>query len=72
MTELEKNYLIKQRVESDIRKYGSVSKAIKVLKKELGEMESLWSKYSSDCLGHGITCAKLKIRWLEHMEVQSD
>ena len=64
-TKQEENYLVKQRVETDVKKHGSVHKAIQYLKIELEEMELLWSKYSSDCLGHGITCTRLKISWLE-------
>jgi len=62
---LEENYLVKERAEKDVTQYGSVEKAIKYLKAELEEMESLWGMYSSDCLGHGITCTRLKITWLE-------
>lgn len=65
MTEQEKNYKVKERAETNVKEHGSVQKAIQYLKSELEEMESLWSKYSSDCLGHGITCTRLKIRWLE-------
>jgi hypothetical protein len=65
LTEQEEIYLVKQRVEADVKEHGSVQKAIQYLKTELEEMESLWGKYSSDCLGHGITCTRLKISWLE-------
>lgn len=65
MTKQEENYLVKQRAENDVKEHGSVQKAIEFLKKELEEMEVLWSKYSSECLGHGITCTRLKISWLE-------
>lgn len=61
----DKNYSIRERVQEDIKKYGSAHETMKQLKKELEEMESLWNKYSSDCLGHGITCTRLKISWLE-------
>jgi hypothetical protein len=65
MTKLEEKYLVKQRAESDVKEHGSVQKAIQFLKIELEEMEALWGKYSSECLGHGITCTQLKISWLE-------
>lgn len=64
-TREEKNYLIKQRAEADVKEHGSVQKAIEYLRAELEEMEGLWGRFSSDCLGHGITCARLKISWLE-------
>jgi hypothetical protein len=65
MTKQEENYLVKERAETDVKEQGSVEKAIQYLKNELEEMEALWDKYSSDCLGHGITCTRLKISWLE-------
>ena len=65
MTKQEENYLVKERAETDVKEQGSVQKAIQYLKTELEEMEALWGKYSSDCLGHGITCTRLKISWLE-------
>lgn len=65
MTKQEKKYLIKERAETDVKEHGSVQKAIQYLKTELEEMEALWGKYSSECLGHGITCTRLKISWLE-------
>lgn len=61
----EERYLVKQSVETNVKESGSVQKAIQHLKKELEEMEALWGKYSSECLGHGITCIRLKISWLE-------
>ena len=65
MNREEKRYLVKERAENDVKEHGSIQKAIKYLKTELEEMEALWSIYSSDCLGHGITCTRLKISWLE-------
>ena len=65
MNREEKRYLVKQRAENDVKEHGSVKKAIQHLKRELEEMEALWSRFSSDCLGHGITCTRLKISWLE-------
>jgi len=69
MTKQEASYLIKERAESDIKEHGSIQKAIQCLKNELEEMNALWSKYSCECLGHGITCTLLKISWLERMQL---
>jgi hypothetical protein len=66
MTKQEENYSVKDRAENAVKKYGSAKKAINHLKAELNEFEALWSKYSSDCLGHGITCNRLLISFLEH------
>lgn len=66
-TESEKNYLIEQRVENTTKEHGSIKSALNYHKKELEEMEGLWSKYSSDCLGHGITCTRLIVRRLEEL-----
>lgn len=56
---MENNYRIEQRAQEHIALYGSVEKAIEHCEKELEEFENAWSKYSSDCLGHGITCNRL-------------
>jgi hypothetical protein len=66
MKSMEERYLIKERAEADVGTYGSVEKAIQSLESELEEMESLWGMYSSECLGHGITCTSLKISWLKN------
>lgn len=68
MTKQEEYYLVKERAEADVRKHGSVENAIIYLKTRLEEMEDFWSKYSCDCLGHGIICTRLKISWLEHIK----
>jgi hypothetical protein len=59
---IEKN-IIKIKVKN-LSQNAQHQKAIQYLKTELEEMEALWGKYSSDCLGHGITCTRLKISWL--------
>jgi hypothetical protein len=64
MTQQEEKYRIKERCESDVKKYGSIENAIKSISEELEKMESSWSKFSSDCMGHGITCNRLKLRYL--------
>lgn len=65
MTTLEERYLVKERAENEIKEHNSAKKAIKFLELELEKMESLWGKYSSECLGHGITCTRLKIDWIK-------
>ena len=67
MIKQEENFLVKERAENDVKQHGSVQKAIEYLKLELNEFESLWSIYSCDCLGQGITCTQLKISWLERV-----
>jgi len=65
MNQLEENYKVKERAEKAVETHGSIEKAISYLKAELKGFEDMWSSYSSDCLGHGITCNKLLISWLE-------
>lgn len=64
-TQLEKRYLITERAAKEVENHGSVEKAVRYLKSELKEYEALWSEYSSDCLGHGITCTRLLIERLQ-------
>ena len=64
MTQQEKRYVVHERSEADVKQHGSVKKAILFLKSELNELEALWGKYSSECLGHGIICTRLKINFL--------
>ena len=63
MTQEEK-YHIKERCKNDIKEYGSIGRAIKGISEELEILESSWGKFPSDCLGYGITCSRLKIRYL--------
>ena len=72
MTELEKKYKVKERAEDAVHEHGSVEKAIKHLKTELKEWEDMWSEYSCECLGHGITCNGLLIDWLERGLIQKN
>jgi len=65
MNNLEINYKIKKRAELIVKEKGSINNDIKHIKTELSEFESMWSKYSCDCLGHGITCDRLLINYLE-------
>jgi len=67
-SDLEKNYLIEERVQSQIEKHGSVEKALTHCKSELEEYEKSWSQYSCDCLGHAITCKTLLISRLEELK----
>jgi len=68
MTTLQTNYKIKERAEEAIKEHGSIDNAIKKLKQELHAFEDAWSKYSSDCLGHGITCNRLLGRYLTELK----
>lgn len=65
MTEYEKNYKVEERAETAVKVHCSTEKAITYLKAELAGFEDSWGSYSSDCLGHGITCNRLLISWLE-------
>ena len=65
MNRTEENYKVAERAEDAIKKHGTIEKAIDYLKSELNEFENSWSSFSSDCLGHGITCNRLLISWLE-------
>jgi hypothetical protein len=68
---IEQKYNVRERAENDIKEHGSIAKAIQYLNEKLEEMESLWGKYSCDCLGHGITCTRLKISFLEQNQLNS-
>lgn len=68
MTPTEINYRIKERAEEAIKEHGSIDKAIIKLKQELHAFEEMWSEFSSDCLGHGITCNRLLIRYLTELK----
>lgn len=68
LSALEEKYRVTERAYADIKKYGSIDRAIEFLKKELGQFESLWSAFSCDSLGHGIKCIKLKIGFLERLK----
>jgi hypothetical protein len=65
---VEKNYKVKERAEAAVVNHGSIEKAIRYLTAELKECEDLWSSYSSDCLGHAITCNRLLIDWLQRTQ----
>lgn len=66
MTDLEKRYIIDVRADIAILEHGSIENAISFLNSELEEYENLWSKYSCECLNHGITCDRLLINWLNN------
>ena len=61
----EKNYRIPERADEAVQKHGSIDKALTFLKAELDGWEDAWGMYSSECLGHGITCNRLLVNWLE-------
>ena len=61
----EQNYKVAERAENAIKQHGTIEKAIDYLKAELNDFENAWGSFSSDCLGHGITCNRLLISWLE-------
>lgn len=63
--QLEKRYLIEQRVQERIKKHGSIEKAIAYCKNRLYECEAIWSFCSYDCVGYGITANRLLIYRLE-------
>ena len=65
MNRVEQNYKVAERAEDAIKKHGTIEKAITYLKSELKGYEDSWGSFSSDCLGHGITCNRLLISWLE-------
>lgn len=65
MSIVEQSYNIEERAERVIREYGTSEKALSHLKIELECYEDSWSMYSSQCLGHAITCNRLLIRWIE-------
>jgi hypothetical protein len=67
MNATERNYLVEERVEKDIKEHG-IEKLINFYESELKEMEDLWGMYSSDCLGHGITCTRLKLLWAKRLK----
>jgi len=63
---LEENYKIEERSKIAITKHGSIDKAIRYLQSELNSFNDMWSKYSCECLGHGITCNQLLLTNLEN------
>ena len=65
MTLTEQNYKVAERAENAIKQHGTIEKAIDYLKAELNGFENAWGRFSSECLGHGITCNRLLIYWLE-------
>lgn len=65
---IQENYKVKERAEAYVKKYGSIPKAIDFLKREHAGFQSIWGEYSSDCLGHGITCTRLMIEYLQEIQ----
>lgn len=71
-TVVEINYKIRERSNLLIEKHGSIDNCISVLEEQLNEFEDSWSLYSSECLGHGITCTRLLINWLNRMKDEKE
>jgi hypothetical protein len=67
ISDLEKRYKIKERAEDVVKQHGSIENSLAYLKSELSDFENMWSKYSSEGLGHGISCNMLLIGWLERI-----
>lgn len=67
-SEYELNYKIPERIESDIKEHGGIYNAIKFLEADLNAMQDMWSSFSCDSLGMGITCTRLKINRLKTMQ----
>jgi len=65
MNILEAEYNIKERCEESIKEHGTPEAALEYLQHELNDIENMWSKYSSDSLGYGITCSGLMITWID-------
>jgi tRNA(Phe) wybutosine-synthesizing methylase Tyw3 len=65
---LEENYKVEERSNDAIKKHGTIDKAIAYLQAELNSFEDMWSEYSCDCLGMGITCNQLIINNLKHKQ----
>jgi hypothetical protein len=63
---LEENYKIEERSQIVIAEHGNIDKAIRYLQAELNSFNDMWSEYSCDCLGHGITCNQLLLTNLEN------
>jgi len=64
----EENYKVQERSIAIVEKHGTVEKALSFLKADMNQMHDLWGMYSSDCLGHGITCTGLMIDFLENKQ----
>lgn len=59
------DYKIEERFEQRMEEHGTIQNVLKVVKKELDEFEDAWGMYSSDCLGHGITCNRLMLSYIK-------
>lgn len=55
-------YDIVNRVDTIVKEQGSIENAIVYMENELEECESMWSMFSSDCLGHAITFYRLALQ----------
>ena len=64
--ELFENYLIKERVEIDLNKYGGIENTIKILKSELESYYNMSDIYCTGGYEHAINCTRLKINYLKY------
>jgi hypothetical protein len=62
------NYLIKERVKIDLKKYGTIENTIKILKSELESYYNLPSIYCTGGYEHAIICTRLKINYLQEVK----
>ena len=64
-SKIEHTYLIEQRVQENIEKFGSIQNAIYHCESELKDCLDNWHRFSYDCIGHAITCNGLLIARLK-------
>jgi hypothetical protein len=65
---IEENYLIKERVEIDLEKYGTIENTIEILKSELESYYNLPSIFCTGGYEHAIICTRLKIKYLQEVK----
>lgn len=66
----EENYLIKERIEIDLKKYGTIENTIRILKAELESYYNLSSIFCTGGYEHAIICTRLKINYLQEVKKQ--
>jgi hypothetical protein len=71
--QLEKRYLVEQRIQEQIEEHGSIENAITYCRSILNQCEDIWSDCSYECVGHAITCNRMLISRLEEqLAIQLD
>lgn len=65
------NYKIVERTEVLLQSK-SIDEALALAKAEFIAHESMWSYYSSDCLGHAITFYKEQIEYLKELKARKE